>query len=232
MKEMFFEIGEIPAVLYGDGSDKLYLFIHGKLGCKEEARLFAQIVCSKGWQVLAIDLPRHGVRQNSDATFDPWHAVPELRAVVDYAKECWTEISLRATSIGAWFSMLAFEKEKLERALFVSPVLDMERLIRNMMLWAGVDEVRLQAEQEIATDFGETLSWAYLQYAKEHPVTRWDTDTAILYAGKDNLTERAVVDDFVRRFGCGLTVMEDGEHWFHTPEQLDFLRECETAQTK
>ena len=42
----------------------------------------------------------------------------------------------------------------------------------------------------------------------------------------------AVLDDFVRRFGCGLTVMEDGEHWFHTPEQLDFLREWETAQTK
>ena len=231
MKEMFFTIGEIPAVLYGEESDQLYLFVHGKQGCKEEARLFAEVVCPKGWQVLAVDLPRHGVRQNG-VPFDPWHAVPELRAVMDYAKERWTEISLRATSIGAWFSLLAFADERLEKALFVSPVLDMERLIRTMMIWAGVDEVRLQAEQEIATDFGETLSWAYLQYAKEHPITRWNTATAILYAGNDNLTERAVVDDFVRRFGCGLTVMEDGEHWFHTPEQLNFLREWETAQTK
>ncbi len=33
--------------------------------------------------------------------------------------------------------MQAFAGEPFEKALFVSPVLDMEQLIRNMMLWAG-----------------------------------------------------------------------------------------------
>ncbi|NLN82716.1 MAG: GNAT family N-acetyltransferase [Clostridiales bacterium] len=80
------------------------------------------------------------------------------------------------------------------------------------------------------TDFGETLSWRYLQYTREHPVTDWNTSTAILYASKDNLTDRVTVDEFARRFGCGLTIMEDGEHWFHTQEQLVVLRNWEEEQ--
>lgn len=230
MKEEFLNIGEIPAVLYGDKSDRLSLFVHGKRGHKEEGAEFAAIVCPKGWQVLAIDLPQHGMRQNTQSSFDPWHIVPELQTVMSYAKMRWAEIALRATSIGAWFSMLAFRDEPISNALFVSPVLDMERLIRNMMRWAGVDEARLEAEQEIVTDFGETLTWRYLQYAKEHPIDKWSAPTEILYPGKDNLTERTVVEDFIRRFGCGLTVMEEGEHWFHTPEQLAVLRDWEAAQ--
>lgn len=227
MREECLNIGEIPAVLYGEKQDRLYLFVHGKQGCKEEGKDFAEIAHRKGWQTLAIDLPAHGARQDSTAAFDPWHVVPELQAVMNYGKDHWPTIALRANSIGAWFSMLAFPEETLERSLFVSPVLDMQALILNMMRWAGVDRAQLQAEQEIATPFGETLSWRYLQYAQEHPVTRWKVDTAILYAGKDKLTERSVVDDFVRRFGCDLTVMEEGEHWFHTAEQLAVLRNWE-----
>lgn len=230
MKEELLNIGNIPAVLYGDKSDTLYLYVHGKHGYKEEAAAFANIVCPTGQQVLAIDLPGHGARQNTEPSFDPWHVVPELQAVMNYAKKHWAQVALRATSIGAWFSMLAFMNEPLQKALFVSPVLDMECLIRNMMLWAGVDESQLETEREIATDFGETLSWRYLQYAKAHPIAKWSAATSILYPGRDNLTERTVADAFVRRFGCELTVMEEGEHWFHTPEQLDFLRGWETAQ--
>ena len=232
MREERFKIDAIPAVLYGDPSDRLYLFVHGKCGCKEEGKTFAETVCPKGWQVLAIDLPEHGERRGGKPGFDPWHVVPELRSVLAYACQRWGHIALRATSIGAWFSMQAFAEEQFEKALFVSPVLDMEKLIRNMMLWASVDVARLEQEGEIPTDFGETLSWHYLQYARAHPITDWDVDTAILYAGRDNLTDRATVDEFVRRFGCGLTVLADGEHWFHTPEQLVVLRNWEEEQTQ
>jgi hypothetical protein len=40
----------------------------------------------------------------------------------------------------------------------------------------------------------------------------------ILYGAKDNLTEYGMVENFAKHFGCSLTVMENGEHWFHTPE--------------
>ena len=113
----------------------------------------------------------------------------------------------------------------MARALFVSPVTDMERLIRRMMGWAAVTAVQLEKEGEIPTASGETLSWPYLCYVREHPVARWDVPTRILYAGRDELVERESIEDFTRRFGAELTVMEEGEHWFHTEEQLSVLRQ-------
>ncbi len=224
MNEVRFELEGLPAILYGDDGDKVYLFIHGKCGYKEEAEALAELVCPWGWQVLAIDLPGHGSRKDAADAFDPWHVVPELQTVMAYARRRWDRIALRATSIGAWFGMLAFQGEPLEQSLFVSPILNMDRLIQTMMDWAGVTEEELQARECIQTDFGETLSWQYTQYAKAHPIESWPCPTAILYAGRDHLTPRSEVDAFVQRFHCDLTVLEEGEHWFHTPEQLDELR--------
>ena len=62
---------------------------------------------------------------------------------------------------------------------------------------------------------------------REHPV-QWNISTEILYAGGDDLIPRAVMDAFTAKSGSGLTVMENGEHWFHTEEQLRFLREWES----
>ena len=213
----------IPAVLYGDNSEKLFLYIHGKMGSKEEAAHLAEIVYPMGYQVLSIDLPGHGERTGEMERFVPWEVVPELQAVYANTQKRWKIISLYANSIGAYFSLLALHDAKLEKSRFVSPVLDMERLIRRMMGWAGVSEEQLERQQTIPTAFGETLSWPYYCYAREHPITCWDAPTTILYAGKDDLTERGTVDDFAARFHCRLTVMEDGEHWFHTPEQLAVL---------
>ena len=118
-----------------------------------------------------------------------------------------------------------------ERALFVSPVVDMGKLISNMMLLSSVSEERLARDGEVETDLCGTLSWRYFIYAREHPITKWPVPTAILYAGRDELTDRKTIDDFVGRFGCELTVMEDGEHWFHTASQLEVLKNWEEAHT-
>lgn len=227
MEQQQLHIGAVSATLWGAPAQKLYLYVHGQGGNKEEAAGFAAAACAAGWQVLSIDLPGHGARPRQPDAFDPWHAVPELQQVMAWARPRWGPIALRATSIGAWFSMLAFAEQPLARCLFVSPVLDMERLIRNMMQWAGVSPAQLEKEGAIPTEFGQTLSWEYLLYAQAHPITRWASPTFILYAGGDGLTERGVVDDFCARFGCGLAVMEEGEHWFHTPEQLRVLARWE-----
>ncbi|MDY5641673.1 MAG: alpha/beta hydrolase [Candidatus Faecousia sp.] len=218
-----FMVHHIPVVLHGDSSEKLFLYIHGKMGRKEEAARIAEIVCPKGYQVLGIDLPGHGERTGEMERFVPWEVVPELQAVYANTQKRWKKISLYANSIGAYFSLLALRDAKLEKSLFVSPILDMEKLIRDMMCWAGVTQEQLKEAGEIPTAFGETLSWSYLTYAAEHRITEWDSPTAILYAGHDHLTARETVDDFAKRFGCTVTVMENGEHWFHSEEQLAVL---------
>lgn len=223
MKEERLEIQGITAILYGNCSENLFLYIHGKMGCKEEAAHFAEIVCAKGYQVLSIDLPGHGERAGEMERFVPGEVVPELQAVYGFVRQRWKKISLYANSIGAYFSLLALREVRLEKSLFVSPILDMEKLICDMMGWAGVTQEQLQQAEEIPTAFGETLSWKYMTYAAEHRITKWDSPTAILYAGQDHLTARRTVDDFAQRFGCAVTVMENGEHWFHTAEQLAVL---------
>ena len=143
-------------------------------------------------------------------------------AAYDEARRQYEHIILLANSIGAYFTMLALGDQAPDRALFVSPVLDMERLILDMMAWAGVSEQALCERGEVPTDFGETLSWAYLCYVREHPIA-WQVPTEILYAGGDHLVSRQSVEQFAAEHGAGLTVLEGGEHWFHTEEQMALL---------
>ena len=46
----------------------------------------------------------------------------------------------------------------------------------------------------------------------------------ILYAEHDQLIARAIVESFAQSHHAALAVMAGGEHWFHTEEQLAFLR--------
>lgn len=228
MKTQKLEIGGIPALLYGEESRKVYLYVHGKMGCKEEALPFAELACPAGYQVLAIDLPEHGERKNGPERLLPWVVVPELQFMDQYARVHWRQVSLRATSIGAWFSMLALQEKALRRALFVSPIVDMEDLIGRMMQQASVTEEQLKEAGEIPTTFGETLSWPYLCWVREHPL-RWRTPTQVLYGEADELTSYAVLDRFKRATGAQLTLLADGEHWFHTETQLAVLQVWEGA---
>lgn len=57
---------------------------------------------------------------------------------------------------------------------------------------------------------------------KNHPI-RWNIPTSILYGEKDNLTSKETITKFAEQISANLTIMEDGEHWFHTDEQLNFL---------
>ena len=74
----------------------------------------------------------------------------------------------------------------------------------------------------IKTDFGEDLSWKYLCYVREHPIN-WTVPTEILYGSEDKLISYDSIKAFADNTGSNLTIMEGGEHWFHTEEQMEFL---------
>ena len=116
--------------------------------------------------MLAIDLPEHGARKNSPERLLPWVAVPEIEAVYARMKPVWAHIRLYGVSVGAWLAMQALQGDAPEQALLVSPVVDMEALITNMMQCAHVTEEQLQRAGEIPTDLGETLSWPYLCWVR------------------------------------------------------------------
>jgi len=227
MKSTTYQIGHIPVILYGEPCKKGYLFIHGQGGCKEEAASFAETATVLGYQVLSIDLPQHGERINCKDGFDPWTIVPELQTVLCERKAYWHQIGIRANSIGAYFALLAFQNEGIFQALFVSLIINMEQLILDMMKWSNVTEDELHKQTEIATAFGQTLSWPYLSWVRQHPMDAWKSPLSILYAGGDTLTSLAAIIGFSKAHNAELTVYKEGEHWFHSAEQLAYLRTWE-----
>ena len=186
------------------------IYVHGKGGSAAEATRF---------RPLFPDIPVEGFDYRATT---PWEAKEEFPAYFEAMKAKYGSCSLIANSIGAFFAMTAGVDRLIESASFISPVTDMERLITDMMTWAGVSEERLQTEKEIPTDFGETLSWEYLCYVRTHPV-RWNAPTRILYGEQDALIPFETVSAFARATGGALDVMPGGEHWFHTEEQLRYL---------
>lgn len=102
----------------------------------------------------------------------------------------------------------------------------------DMMQRAGVTEQDLETRREIVTDFGQAISWNYLTWEQRHPVQNWRCHTTILYAGQDDMTGRETVEQFAAAHSAVLTVMENGEHWFHTSEHPAVLQAWETSAIK
>ena len=188
----------------------LIIYVHGKGGSAEEAKHYQSL------------FPESDVIGFDYQSQNPWEAKSEFPGFFDLHSKGYDAVTLIANSIGAFLSMHGLAEKKISQAMFISPIVNMERLIADMMMWSNVTEAELESKKEIPTEFGEALSWEYLCYVRKHPI-EWSIPTCILYGGKDHLTNRETVSEFAHRIGADLTVMEDGEHWFHTAEQMKVL---------
>ena len=191
---------------------KAVIYLHGKGGNAAEAEHYKRLF--PDCDVVGFDYKAE----------TPWDAKNEFAEYFDKVSKSYDAVILVANSIGAFFAMNTDLDEKVVKAYFISPIVDMERLIADMMMWAGVTENELRAKREIETAFGETLSWEYLCYVRENSVT-WAVPTHILYGEKDNLTSLETVTCFAGKIGATLTVMPEGEHWLHTDRQMAYLDE-------
>ena len=194
------------------------LYIHGKGGSSAESDHYKTL------------FPNYMVTGLDYQSFTPWETGAEIHAAAEALKAEYESIVLIANSIGAYFSMCAGIGRLISKAYFISPIVDMEKLIADMMQWANVTEAELKSKGVIHTAFGEDLSWKYLCYVREHPID-WKVPTSILYGSHDNLTSFETISDFVKKHRATLTVMESGKHWFHTEAQMrfldDWIRSCE-----
>lgn len=193
-------------------TERIVIYVHGMGGSADEAEHFVPL------------FPECDVVGFDYRASTPWDAKDEFGAYFAGLKEEYKSVTLIANSIGAYFSVVSGIDRYLNRAYFISPVADMERLILDMLESAGATEQELEEKGVIQTGFGEDLSWKYLSYVREHQAV-WKVPTDILYGSRDVLIRRESVDEFVRRSGARLTVFEGGEHWFHTAEQMRFLDE-------
>lgn len=201
----------------------LVIYIHGKGGSAAEAEHYIPLFPE--CEVIGFDYKAE----------TPWEAVNEFQAFFDTVSIGYDAVYLIANSIGAFFSLCSLSEKPITKAFFISPVVNMEKLISDMMAWANVTEKELQEKKTIETSFGEALSWDYLLWLRNHPIS-WGIPTEILYGANDNLQSFETVSHFAKKHRARVTVMKNGEHWFHTDEQMlfldDWLKRTLKANTK
>lgn len=187
------------------------IYIHGKGGSLVEAEHYRKFFDEK-----------HKIIGFNYKSKFPWDVKIEFSNFFDTITRNCDDIYLIANSLGAYFSMLSLYDKKIKKAMFISPIVDMEKVILNMMSFLNISEEKLYREKEISTTSGETLSWEYLSYVMDNPIV-WNVPTDILYSENDNITSLETMMNFVNKTNSRLTIMKNGEHYFHTEEQMNFL---------
>lgn len=183
----------------------LVIYIHGNGGNINEADYYKKL------------FPDCDVKGMDYTSETPWDAVNEMPELYDKMADGYQRVTIIANSIGAYFAMCALNRKDIFKAYFISPIVDMEQVITDMMAKANVTEAELESKGEI-----DALSWDYLCYARENKPL-WFTGTHIIYGSEDNLTDEETVFAFAKGHRSTVDVLNGGEHWFHTDEQMAFI---------
>jgi len=225
MKVKNFSIGNIPAIMWGKKSRKLFIAVHGNMSNKADdiIALFAGKAQTKGYQTLSFDLPEHGDRQDSSYPCKVQNCVKDLYRIKHFADSISDDLSLFCCSIGAYFSLLAYKHVNFNQSIFLSPVVDMLEVIENIMDYSGVTVNQLRLQRSIDTTIGHTLYWDYFCYVKDNPIEEWRSKTSILHGSKDEICSLDSILNFSEKFNCKLSVLEDGEHFLHNKTHLEFF---------
>ena len=142
----------------------LVIYVHGKGGNADEANHYKPLF--PNGDIIGFDYKSE----------TPWDAKKEFSSYFDSVSAGYDEVFLIANSIGAFFLMNVLGDKRIKQAFFISPMVNLEKLICDMMACAGVSEAELREKKTIATSFGETLSWEYLCYVRENPI-QWNIFT-------------------------------------------------------
>ena len=91
------------------------IYIHGKGGSAAECEHYKSLF--PDCEVIGLDYQ----------TFTPWETGKEIHIAVEELKSKYENVILIANSIGAFFSMNAGIDEMIQKAYFISPIVDMDK---------------------------------------------------------------------------------------------------------
>lgn len=106
----------------------LVIYVHGKGGNANEAEHYKPFFAES--DVIGFDYQAQ----------NPWEAQKEFSSFFEVHSQGYDSVTLIANSIGAFFSMSALTKKQVAQAILISPLVNMEKLIVDMMMWVNVTE--------------------------------------------------------------------------------------------
>lgn len=121
----------------------IVVYVHGKGGSPAEAEHYKSLFPDS--EVIGFDYRAQ----------TPWEAKEEFPPFFAALRQRCGSLTLIANSIGAFFSLSALDETPVDTAYLISPVADVEKLIRSMMAGADVTEQELAEKQEIPTPFAK-----------------------------------------------------------------------------
>ena len=110
------------------------VYVHGRGGSPKEVDRYRQLF-RHAYDVIGFDY----------VSAYPWEAQLEFPAYFSSLHSRYSKVLLIAQSIGAYFSLVSLSEMPIEKAMIISPIVDMEKLILAMMERAGVTEDELHA---------------------------------------------------------------------------------------
>ena len=118
------------------------IYVHGKGGNSEEANHYKRFF-DDNFEIIGFDYK----------SLNPWDAKIEFINYFSSIIYKYNKIYLIANSIGAYFSLISLADIPIEKAMLISPIVDMESIILNVMKCENVTEDELILEKEIETSF-------------------------------------------------------------------------------
>ena len=134
--------------------EEIVVYVHGKGGSAQEAEHYKALF--PDCEVIGFDYHAQS----------PWEATEEFSGFFTAVRKRCGKLTLVANSIGAFLSLSSLNEKLVDTACFISPVVDMEQLICNMMQWADVSEAELAEKlpEAVVTPLeGTYLCWINLE---------------------------------------------------------------------
>lgn len=211
MNTEYLKIGDITAKLYrGENAEETILAVHGFGGNKESGAIagLAQRVCGRGYNVLAIDLPAHGERDDfSQLTVE--RCVEDILSAEKYIQSALTErMSAFATSFGGFCMLLRQEQlpHSFRRTVLRVPAVNMaDSLLRAAALFDRDFTLEKARREGFKLTMAKTyeLPFGFYERLREHTALRaceaWNrADILVLAAELDELVSHEDTREFLR----------------------------------
>ena len=128
--------------------NNIVVYVHGKGGSAEEAAHYKALFPDS--EVIGFDYLAQ----------TPWEAKEEFPPFFAGLRQHCGRLILIANSIGAFFSLSALDETLVDQALLISPVVDMDKLIGNIILYGERDNLTsLETISAFAEGIGAELTF-------------------------------------------------------------------------
>lgn len=190
--------------------DSCIIYIHGLHGSVSESDFYSFL--TNKHDVIGLDYKDGNPREIKDKIIKEFSEISKN----------YKTIYVIANSVGAFYAYWYLSSFKIEKAFFISPFVNMKQTIEKLMKQNIITFQELKEKKTILLKNGQCLSYDfYTSLSKED---NWNAKTYVLYGEKDKLVDKDSIFTFLAHHNASLTIMKNGEHYFHTHGQLKFIK--------